>query len=260
MGELWCDWRERGNPRARERLIAHYQPYARMMAAMVYGRRTHDEVEFDDYLQFACVGLIEAVDRFDPTQGAQFKTFAAKRVQGAIINGLAHFTERNQQISVKMRLRQERLDAMKEAAAQQADEDAGAQAPASSSGSPRRAEKLFRYLAEVGIGLALSVMLEDTAMVEPQAAETQAQVPSPEVSYFRQSEIAHFRSVLRDLVGQLGEQQRTVIRQHYLQDIPFEQIAGQMSVTRGRVSQLHRQALMRLRELLKTDARIDVSW
>ena len=77
---LWQLWRDHGDIDARQQLITYYLPYARMMAAMLYGRRTHDEVEFADYLQFARVGLVEAVDRYDPTQGAQFKTFAAKRV------------------------------------------------------------------------------------------------------------------------------------------------------------------------------------
>ncbi|SFO54238.1 RNA polymerase sigma factor for flagellar operon FliA [Variovorax sp. PDC80] len=253
---LWQRWRDRADPEARELLIGHYLPYARMMAATLYGRRTHDEVEFADYLQYARVGLLEAIDRYDPTQGAQFKTFAARRVQGAMLNGLASFTEKNQQISVRMRLRQERLEAVKQAAAEAAPDDA----PATASSSPSRsADALFRYLAEVGIGLALGVMLEDTGMVDAQAFDGEAHAPSPEVSYFRKSEIDRLRSVVRSLVDRLGEQQRTVIRHHYLQEVPFDDIAAMMGVTRGRVSQLHRQALLRLRELLSADARLDVS-
>lgn len=259
---LWQLWRDHGDIDAREQLITYYLPYARMMAATLYGRRTHDEVEFADYLQFARVGLVEAVDRYDPTQGAQFKTFAAKRVQGAVLNGLVNFTEKNQQISLQMRLRRERLEAVKEAAAAAvAEDDTSGGSESASPGASRGNDKLFRYLAEVGIGLALGVMLEDTGMVDAQAFDgSEAQAPSPEVSYFRKSEIDQLRTVLRSLVGQLSEQQRLVIRHHYLQEVPFNEIAAMMNVTRGRVSQLHRQALLRLRELLATDTRIDVSW
>jgi len=253
---LWRLWHDGGDTRVREQLVVHYLPYARMMAAMLYGKRTHDDIEFADYLQFARVGLLEAVDRYDPAHGAQFKTFAAKRVQGAILNGLAHFTEKNQQISLQMRLRQERVQAAKEAAA--ATVGAPAQDPPS---TPRNADQLFRYLAEVGIGLALGFMLEDTGMIDASTQDVvEAAAPSPEVSYFRKSELDHLRITLKSLVDQLSEQQRTVIRHHYLQEVPFDEIAAMMKVTRGRVSQLHRQALLRLRELLSTDARIDVSW
>ncbi|MFV0673477.1 sigma-70 family RNA polymerase sigma factor [Variovorax sp. tm] len=255
---LWDLWRNEQDQAAREQLICHYLPYARMVAATVYGRRTHNDVEFADYLQLARVGLLEAVDRFEPGQGAQFKTFAAKRVQGAVLNGLARFTEKNQQISVSVRLRQDRLGAVKEAAADEAaSEDPGG---ALASASTRSADKLFKYLAEVGIGLALGVMLEDTGMVDAEAFDGNGQVPSAEVSYFRKTEIIQLRTVLRELVSQLSEQQRLVIRHHYLQEIPFDEIAALMGVTRGRVSQLHRQGLTRLRELLGRDARCDVSW
>lgn len=256
---LWIRWRKDGDEAAREQLIGHYLPYARMVAATVYGRRTHNDIEFDDYLQLARVGLLEAVDRFEPGQGAQFKTFAAKRVQGAVLNGLTRLTEKNQQISVGMRLRQERLEAVKEAAAEEASQESSG-SDASVSNSSRSADKLFKYLAEVGIGLALGVMLEDTGMVDAEAFDGEGHTPSPEVSYFRKTEILQLRAVLRDLVGQLSEQQRNVIRRHYLQEIPFDEIAAAMGVTRGRVSQLHRQGLLRLRELLGKDARCDVSW
>ncbi|SFQ11230.1 sigma-70 family RNA polymerase sigma factor [Variovorax sp. 770b2] len=255
---LWTRWRKEHDEAAREQLICHYLPYAKMVAATVYGRRTHNDVEFADYLQLARVGLLEAVDRFEPGQGAQFKTFAAKRVQGSVLNGLTRLTEKNQQISVAMRLRQERLEAVKDAAA--AAEDAGdGQAGATASAGPRSADKLFKYLAEVGIGLALGVLLEDTGMVDGEAFDGNAHAPSPEVSYFRKTEILQLRTVLRDLVNQLSDQQKSVIRQHYLQEVPFDDIATMMGVTRGRVSQLHRQGLLRLRELLAKDARCDVS-
>jgi RNA polymerase sigma factor for flagellar operon FliA len=256
---LWHRWRKEGDEGARAQLIGHHLPYAKMMAATVYRRRTHNDVEFADYLQLARIGLIEAVDRFDPAQGAQFKTFAAKRVQGSILNGLPRLTEKNQQISTMMRLRQERLEIVKEAAsagAASCDSDSAASDPVPS----RDADELFRYLAEVGIGIALGVLLEDTGMVDAEAFGGDGHSPSPEVSYFRKSEIHRLRTVLRGLVDQLNDRQRAVIRYHYLQDTPFNEIASSMKLTRGRVSQLHREALLRLRELLRKDARCDVSW
>ncbi|WP_306883118.1 sigma-70 family RNA polymerase sigma factor [Variovorax boronicumulans] len=263
---LWARWRDQGDEAARDALIRHYLPYARMMAAGLYGRRTTDDVEFDDYLQLARIGLIESVDRFDPAQGNQFNSFASKRVQGSILNGLARLTEKNQQISVRSRLQQERLAAIKQEAAQDgADMDGGPEggtaAYRAGVSSARTADKLFKYLAEVGIGIALGVLLEDTGMVNAETfdGEGASHVPSPEVSYFRKTEIRQLGTMLRGLVVQLSDQQKFVISHHYLQEIPFDEIAARMGVTRGRISQLHRQGLLRLRELLDKDARLDVS-
>ncbi|WP_307581296.1 sigma-70 family RNA polymerase sigma factor [Variovorax paradoxus] len=253
---LWACWREERDAAAREQLICHYLPYARIVAATVFARRTHSDVEFEDYLQLARIGLVEAVDRYDPDQGAQFKTFAAKRVRGAVLNGLVSLTEKNQQISVKMRLRQERLEAAKDAAEHAVAYEGGGAPEAPS----RSGDKLFRYLAEVGIGLALGILLEDTGMVDAESFGSETHAPSPEVSYFRKTETHQLRTVLHGLVERLTEQQRRIIQYHYVQEIPFDEIATTMGVTRGRISQLHRQGLLRLRELLGDDARCDVSW
>jgi RNA polymerase sigma factor for flagellar operon FliA len=250
---LWRRWHEHQDGEAREGLIHLHLPFARMVAATLYARRTSNDVEFGDYLQLASIGMIEAMSRFDPGRGIPFRIFAAKRVQGAVLNGLIRLTEMNQQINAKMRLRDERLEAAKEMARERAEAADPVPSPA------RRADQLFRYLAEVGIGVALGILLEDTGMVDADAFQNRAEAPSPEISYFRKAEMRQLRSVLHDFVGQLSPQQQSVIRQHYLQEVPFDEIASRMGVTRGRISQLHRQGLLRLRELLADDARCDVS-
>lgn len=256
MGALWVRWRQEHDAGAREALIGHYLPHARIVAADLYGRRTQNDVEFDDYLQLARVGLIEAVDRFDPAYGAQFKTFASKRLEGAILNGLIRLTEKNQQINALRSLRKERLEVVMEAA-----EDAATTgADARISVPPQRTDRLFRYLAEVGIGIALGVLLEDTGMVDAEAFGGSGQAVTPEVSYFRKTEIRRLRAAMNDLVLRLSDQQRLVIRYHYLQEIPFEEIAGIMGVSRSRISQLHRQGLLQLREFMAGRERLDVSW
>jgi RNA polymerase sigma factor for flagellar operon FliA len=72
--------------------------------------------------------------------------------------------------------------------------------------------------------------------------------------------MAQLQRRLVGMVDLLSPQQRTVIRYHYLQDHSFEDIATLMSVTRGRISQIHRQGLSALRLRLAADASCDVSW
>ena len=85
---LWRRWRESADPAARALIIERYQPFAKAIASAVFGRRGRSEVEYEDYLQFALVGLLQAVDRYDPDRGAQFKTYAGPRIRGAILTGL----------------------------------------------------------------------------------------------------------------------------------------------------------------------------
>ena len=223
---------------ARERLIAHYLPLARVMAAKLYAGRTVDEIEFDEYLQLARVGLVEAIDRFDPARGVQFNTFASIRMRGAILNGLEHLSERLQQIAWRQRLRTERAEL------------------AGPDQVPDDLQSLFGMLAEVGVGLALGMLLEGTGMIEPALDEA----PREQPGYFAHVELDQLRRRVRALVDALPEQERTVIWLHYVQDTPFVEIAHELGVTRGRIAQIHRKGLETLRKACNTLRSCDVAW
>jgi hypothetical protein len=68
--------------------------------AKIDWHRMHDEIELGDYLQYARIGLLEALDRFDPAVGVMFRTFAARRMHVAILDGIERLTEKQQQIAV----------------------------------------------------------------------------------------------------------------------------------------------------------------
>jgi len=242
---LWQRLREHGDADARDQLLARHMPYARVVASSYYAKRFHDEIEYGDYLQYASVGLLEAMERYEPGRGAQFRTFAARRMHGAILNGLEKLTEKQQQISARQRIRAERLQAMKDLASEEAGLRSGA--------SPKSTEQLFKFVSEVGLGLALAWMLEGTSMVdEPERAES--------VPFYRDVEVRQLRERLLQAVDQLPPQERTVIRSHYIQEIPFEEVAATLNVTRGRVSQIHKQALLRLRTAVGNGGGLDVSF
>lgn len=230
---LWRRLREHGDAAARESLLQAHLPYARTVAAVCYGRRYSDDVEFGDYLQYARLGLVEAMERYDPARGVQFRSFAARRMQGAILNGLERFTEKQQQIAARQRIRSERLQ--------------DAKASAREDGAAPSQEQLLRYVSEVGIGLALSWLLEGTGLVE----QAGAGAPAP---FYQPAALRQLRERLLQAVDALPPQERQVLRSHYLQDEPFAHVAATLHVTKGRVSQIHRQALLRLRAALREHA------
>lgn len=231
---LWQQWIGGGDASAREQLLGLHMPYARVVAASYYARRFSDDVEFGDYLQYASVGLLEAMDRYDPARGVQFRTFAARRMHGAILNGLQRLTEKHQQIAARQRLRAERLQDVRELA--------GAEAAA-----PNAPEQLMRIVAEAGIGLAVCWMLEGTAMVDAGAS-------AGTLHFYEGAQLRQLRQRLAEAVERLPPQERTVIRHHYLQDVPFDRIAAELQLTKGRISQIHKQALLHLRRLVGAPA------
>jgi RNA polymerase sigma factor for flagellar operon FliA len=237
--QWWAAWRATGDDSARNNLIAAHLTYARIVAAMLFARRPHDDVEFEDYLQFARLGLLEAIDRYDPSLGAPFRSFASQRVRGAVLDGVSRLTERQQQMAVRRRVLAERTTSLSEQRTADETETMEA-APASLAGSA-----LFDYLAQVGVGLALGFMLEDSGMLETGDRPSARSDP-----HYQALELKQTRAQLAGLVDQLPPAERRVIALHYQQGHAFDDIARELSLTKGRISQIHKCALGNLRELL----------
>lgn len=228
----WAHFIETRDPDLRIALIERYSEVARALAARLYADRQIRELEFDDYFQYAMIGLMEAVDRYAPDRGAIFKTYATHRIRGAILNGVEKLCEKQQQIAARTRLRDERSKVLADAAAEEMDP--------------------FLRLAEMAIGTAIGFMLEDSPMY------LEADLPI-ECGAYRSRELKDLTRTLRELVSKLPESEMRVIQYHYFQQISFEEIATLMHLTKGRISQIHRSALLHLRDahgqlsLLRTD-------
>lgn len=231
---LWTYYVQSRDAAAREHLLAAYMEFARMLAAKMYARRVLDEMEFDDYLQYARVGLIEAIDRFDPARDIKFETFASSRINGAILNGIQTCSEVQQQIHARKRVVEQRVASLLETLPDRAG-----------------AENVFARLAEIAVGLAVGFALEDSGM---HASET-GQYPD---NSYAAVEMKHLRARLNKAVMDLPPSQRQVIKSHYLQQMAFEEVARDMGLTRGRISQLHKLALAGLRDLLKSATDMDL--
>jgi RNA polymerase sigma factor for flagellar operon FliA len=204
-----------------------------MHAAKLFANRQIKEIEFEEFKQYALVGLIEAIDRYDAASDASFRTYASHRIKGAILDGIEKYCEKQQQISLRSRLRKERIQSMLRTASE-------------------TQEVTFDSLVEVSIGIAIGYMLEDSGMYQQEETAYEHNV-------YKSRELADLVRAMKDLVSKLPEQEEAIIKLHYFQHVQFDQIAESMQMTKGRVSQIHQRALRRLQEhydqlkLLRTD-------
>lgn len=228
---LWQALQELGDSSAREQLIIRYGDFARMIAAKLYGTRRDDTVPFNDYLQYAHVGLIEALDRFDANLGASFESYSSHRIRGSILNGLSRHTELRAQRVYWREVIAERRESL------QGSRDAA---------SPTTLEDF----ASLALGLAIGLMLDD-----PDAPERADD--SVEANPYAGTELNQMRERVRTLVEQLPARERDILRRHYYEQREFQEIAADLGVTKGRVSQLHARALKRVREALNVGPRIN---
>jgi len=234
---LWSAYGASRDAGLREQLVSLYLPFARIMAAKLYAVRTHANVEFDDYLQYARVGLLESIERFDAGRGYKFETYAASRINGAILSGMEVYSEVHEQVAARRRAVQARVAALAE--------------PERPVASPA---DLFSYLAELAVGLAVGFALEHSGMY--QSAEQEAHYRD---YTYAGVELKQLQERIKALLEELPGKHRQVVNGHYLQQLPFHEIAETMQLTRGRIAQLHKEALLKLREALRSTRDLDWS-
>jgi RNA polymerase sigma factor for flagellar operon FliA len=232
---LWLEFVAHRATEARNQLIERYLPLCRTIAATLFARRSGVEVEYMDYMQLATVGLIEAIDRFDPQRGVSFQTFAGHRIRGSVLNALEGLSETYQQSGLRKRLRRDRLESLRR-------------------GWAAGKSDLFGELADIAVGFALSYMLEGSGMV----LEEETRTPYRQ-EFYRSYEERQLRESLVKLVEALPEQERRVIRYHYYQGLEFQEIAQLFGLTKGRISQIHRQALQLLKEARASTGNLSIS-
>ncbi len=197
------------------------------MAKRHFFDRPGGDIELPDLHQLASAGLLEAIDRYDPDLGAPFRAYAARRISGSVLDGIAKMNEVRGQISFRNRMRRERARSL---IVQNAD-----------TGSAGEAAKA---LTELTVGLALGFMLESAGLA---AVDDQ---PDNRATAYDSLAWKQTVNLLDAELAQLPEREQTIIRQHYIDGLTFDQIGALLGISRGRVSQLHRAALEGLRRRL----------
>ena len=219
--DLWQAYAANRSLEIRQQLFEIYLPFCRYCAVSVYNRHPRSGVEFGDYMQFGITGLLEAIDRFDIARGTNFKGYARYRIQGAINNGAAQLTERNAQASTARAIHGERAKSLIDDA-------------------KPKASDAFEELASVAVGLAIGFVLDES----DDAIKNAGGAPT---SPFAAQVLGESRRHLLAAIETLTDRQAQIIRLHYLEHVKFVDIATLLGVSKGRVAQIHREALHNMR-------------
>jgi RNA polymerase sigma factor for flagellar operon FliA len=233
--DLWRAWQSHKDLTARDQLIEIYLPFARMLAAKLFGKRTYMELEFHDYFQHASIGLIEAIERFDAGRGIRFEPYASSRINGAILSGIETLSEKQEQVAARKRIVATRVDSLKNTESISTD-----------------SASLFANLAEIAIGLAMGFVLDDSGMYQQGLDATYVD------NTYQRIELHQLRNQIEQAVKSLAGNEKLVISYHYLQHLPFDEIAQILGLSKGRVSQIHKAAIQHLREKLSRDGNLDL--
>ncbi|MDQ3723202.1 MAG: SigB/SigF/SigG family RNA polymerase sigma factor [Actinomycetota bacterium] len=223
------------DPAVREQLIARFLPLARSIALRFSSRR--DSLE--DLLQVATIGLINAVDRFDPARGVAFSTYAVPTISGEIKR---YFRDRTWSVRPPRALQE--LALRVDAAVVELTEDMGAPTVAELAhrlGEPH--ELVLEALHARHARYAVSTQAQLGSDDDGAAARLEDRLGFEDGAY----DVAEERVVLERLLRMVSERDRRVLRMHFELDMTQREIGEVLGVSQMQVSRIIRHALRRMR-------------
>ncbi len=229
---------EEGDADAREELARRFMPFARSLALRY--RRGAEPI--DDLFQVACVGLVKAINRFDPDRGSSFESFAAPTILGELKR---HFRDRVMPIHLPRGLKEDVLEVNDAADTLTAELDR----EPSVSELAHRAEMSEDEVADaVQAASAIRTVSLDAPMRE--AASDSAPFVETVGDLDQRLELAEARTALWRAFRVLDQRERIVVQLRFVSDLTQEQIGERVGVSQVHVSRILSGALSKLRTVV----------
>jgi len=225
-----------GSTDGRNALITAHLPKVKYIADRI-AAKLPPSVEREDLYGAGVIGLIDAVERFDATLGVAFTTFAELRVRGAILDNLRSLDW----ASRSARRRSREVHAAYARVEQENGQAASEEEVAAQMNIPLK--ELFSTLQDMH-ALTITNLDEPDGTTGLTAADLVCDTgPSP----FKNYEDTEIRRSLTKAIDKLPERERKIVALYYLEELTMKEIGEVLSVTESRVSQMHTQAIVRLR-------------
>jgi RNA polymerase sigma factor FliA len=245
---LWLEYRRTNDQALRDRLILTYAPLVKYVAGRL-GSGLPAHVDEGDLVSYGLLGLIGAIERYDPQRDIKFETYALARIRGAIIDELRALDWVPR--SVRSRAREiERAIGEFEAKTGRAptDEEIAAKVGITqeeldeslsdiSRSSIAALDELWSVSGE-GDQISLLDTIEDTTGARPADALDENET----------------KELIADAISRLPEREKLVVTLYYYEELTLREIGEVLGVTESRVSQLHTKAILRLNARLAAAA------
>jgi len=233
--DLFERWRRHRDREARDELIARFLPLARKLAR----RYVQSSEPYDDLVQVASLGLVKAVERFDPDRGFAFTSFAVPTIVGELKR---YFCDTGWAIHVD-RGAQERARKINEAR----------QAISARTGRPPRVDELAQYLElseeEVLDGLQVAEAYGTVSLDAPVAGEEDASRLDSIGDDDERLGLIDDQTTIFAAAKHLPQREREILYLRFGEDLTQSEIADRVGVSQMQVSRLLRRSLHRLRQL-----------
>jgi len=243
---LWKEYTATRNLQTREKLLTKYLPLVKYVTGkMMFSLPAC--VDYNDLLSAGVMGLIGALERFNPEQGVKFETFVLPRIKGAILDELRTLDWAPRSLRSKAR--------MVERVNEQLEKELGR-----SASNQEIANKLDMKIEDYG-GVLLELSKASLLSLDGSRVEDNDQITSmydllensqSDNPYFSLEHIETKKLLIKAIEG-LNEQEKIVMALYYYEELTLKEIGQVLSITESRVSQIHSKALDGLKGVLQSE-------
>lgn len=244
LKRLWSAYAETRDDALRDQLILTYLPLVRSIAARLHSRLP-DYTERDDLISDGVIGLMEAVERFRPEAGNKFETFAVPRIQGAMVDAMRSLDWTPRSLRSQQRKIDQILAKQMQLHAGEIDWDAVAAELQLSR------EELDHVLVEIGRSNFTYLDATSSDGEGEDTGMTLADRLGCEDDPLTHTIEGEQREALIRAIDGLPDRERMVLVLFYYEELPLKTIGDLLSVSESRISQLQRQATVRLESRLR---------
>ena len=227
----------------KEELIKEYSPLIKFVAQKI-AVRLPPNIELDDLISAGSIGLMDALDKWDPTRDNKFKTYAEFRIRGAILDEL----RAQDWVPRSVRDKSKALDRTVAALEIEIGRVPNEEEISAKLNMPM--DEFHELVNQVRPVSLLSIDDQPTFSDSDKKSIANLLEGAKSGNPFNQLNLKVVKDVVAKAIEELPERQRLVLSLYYFEDLNLKEIGQVLQVTESRVSQLHAQAVIRLRAKL----------
>jgi len=239
--DLWQQYRESKSTEIRNEIVLQYTGLVKKIVLRFRGSYNNFG-QMDDMVNQGMIALIDAVEKFDPGMGNKFETFATLKIRGTIIDFMRKqdWVPRSQRSLSKV-LEETFGELYVELEREPTNEELSARMGISEA----NLQKIYQQRHN-SIVLSYEEAINEKMMeVSPLITEERSD-DSPEATVLQDE----LKTKLAEAIDQLKEKERLVVSLYYYENLKLKEIAEVLGVTESRVSQIHSQAMIKMKNRL----------
>ena len=232
MGDIWKNYTETKDHQLKNELTERYVYLVKLVAGRL-GIYLNQYVDLDDLVGYGILGLIDAVDKFNPYKNVKFETYASLRIRGSILDAI----RKMDWVPRTLRRKQKELDkAYLELEGSLGRQPSDEEVALSLGMNLKEYENLLKEVNVVSL-----VSIDECTYQFETIKDCKAPVPD---DYIEEKEA---NDTLAKLIENLPEREKKVVFLYYFEELTLKEISKVLEVSESRVSQLHTKAVSRLR-------------